>query len=76
MNRGTGITYYGKVDKDDPTIIHYWASYIEDAGVLTERMTFHRNDETSGNGKSFWSWSDGLMNCGGEYSFTATREEK
>ncbi len=76
VHRKSGISYYGKVDKDNPMIIYYWASYLKEGGVLTERLTFEKSDEMSGRGKSVWNWSDGIMSCGGEYSFTAALVEK
>ena len=76
INKKTGIAYNGRVDKDNPMIILYWASYLEDAGVLTEKIIFRKTDDANGSGHSVWYWSDGLMNCGGEYSFTAARAKK
>ena len=72
---GTGITYYGKIDSENPKITHYTANYREDAGVLSEEITFKREDETHGSGRSVWYWSDGIMSCGGEYRFSGTRKE-
>ncbi|MEA3469650.1 MAG: hypothetical protein U9R57_15715 [Thermodesulfobacteriota bacterium] len=76
VHRKSGISYYGRVDKENPMIIHYWASYLKDAGVVTERLKFEKSDNNSGKGRSVWNWSDGIMSCGGEYSFTAVRVEK
>jgi len=76
VHRKSGISYYGKVDTENPMVIHYWASYLKDGGVVTERLRFERSDETNGKGKSDWNWSDGLMSCGGHYSFTAVKVEK
>ena len=76
IHRKSGISYYGKVDTENPMIIHYWASYLKDGGVLTERLRFEKSDETNGKGRSEWNWSDGLMSCGGQYSFTAVQVEK
>ncbi len=76
VHRKSGITYYGKVDMENPMIIHYWASYLKDGGVVTERLQFEKSDETNGKGKSEWNWSDGLMSCGGQYSFTAVQVER
>ena len=76
VHRKSGNTYHGKVDTENPMIIHYWASYLKDGGVVTERLQFEKSDETSGKGKSEWNWSDGLMSCGGQYSFSAVRVEK
>jgi len=76
VHRKSGISYYGKVDTENPMIIHYWASYLKDGGVVTERLNFEKSDAAHGKGKSEWNWSDGLMSCGGQYSFTATRVEK
>ena len=76
IHRKSGISYYGKVDKDNPMIIHYWASYLKEAGVLTERIKFEKSDDENGMGKSIWNWSDGIMSCGGEYSFTSVQVEK
>ncbi len=76
VHRKSGISYYGKLDKENPMIIHYWASYQRDAGVVTERLKLEKSDNSSGKGRSVWNWSDGIMSCGGEYSFTAVRVEK
>ncbi len=76
VHRKSGISYYGKVDTENPMLIHYWASYLKDGGVVTERLRFEKSDETNGKGRSKWNWSDGLMSCGGEYSFTAVQVEK
>jgi len=32
-------------------------------------------DENTGNGNANWDWSDGLMICGGNYTFTLKREK-
>lgn len=71
LHRASGISYYGTVDKENPQLIHYWASYLKEAGVLTERIKFEKSDNNSGMGKSIWNWSDEILSCGGEYSFTA-----
>jgi len=76
VHRKSGISYYGKVDTENPMIIHYWASYQKDGGIVTERLRFEKSDETNGKGKSEWYWSDGLMSCGGQYSFTAVQVGK
>lgn len=76
VHRKSGISYYGTVDTEDPMIIHYWASYLRDGGVVTERLQFEKSNETNGKGKSEWNWSDGLMSCGGQYSFSAVQIEK
>jgi hypothetical protein len=73
VHRKSGISYYGKVDTENPMLIHYWASYLKDGGVVTERLQFKKSDDTNGEGRSEWNWSDGLMSCGGQYSFTATK---
>jgi hypothetical protein len=71
----SGITYYGKFNSENPHIIYYTASYRKEAGVLSEEIVFNRQDDNHGKGKSVWYWSDGLMHCGGEYSFTGTRKK-
>ncbi len=76
VHRKSGVSYYGKVDTENPMIIHYWASYLKDGGVVTERLQFEKSDKKNGKGKSEWNWSDGLMSCGGQYSFTAIQVEK
>ena len=76
IHRKSGISYYGKVDMENPMIIHYWANYLKDGGVVTERLRFEKSDETNGKGRSEWNWSDGLMSCGGQYRFTAVQVEK
>lgn len=75
-DRTTGITYSGTINPAKPQVIHYTASYRKDAGVVSERITFKRQDATRGSGQSVWYWGDGLMSCGGEYSFTATRKDQ
>jgi len=49
---------------------------LKEAGVLTERLKFEKSDDKSGTGISVWNWSDGIMSCGGEYSFTAIQVEE
>ncbi len=71
-DRTTGITYSGKINPNKPQTIYYTASYREDAGMISERITFKRLDESHESGTSTWYWGDGLMSCEGGYSFTAT----
>jgi len=39
-------------------------------------MNIKMTDENLGSGNANWDWSDGLMICGGNYTFTLKREEK
>jgi len=66
----SGHIFSGGVVEGNPTKIKLQASYLEDAGVVTDNINITFTSESSGTGTSKWYWSDGLMSCGGNYKFT------
>jgi hypothetical protein len=54
-------------------ILHLVASYLEEAGIISQEMTIEMADADTGSGYTHWNWSDGLMICGGQYDFTLQR---
>ena len=75
----TGTVFHGiklKTDReDDPRLIRLVASYLEEAGIISQKMNIEMSNTNSGTGSTSWSWSDGLMICGGHYIFTLKRKE-
>jgi hypothetical protein len=53
--------------------LHLVASYLEEAGIISQEMTIEMADVDTGSGYTHWNWSDGLMICGGQYDFTLQR---
>ena len=67
-----GIKLQSKGD-DDPHLIRLVASYLEEAGIISQNMTITMKNSAFGSGSTDWNWSDGLMICGGHYTFTLER---
>jgi hypothetical protein len=62
--------FNGIITEDSPRRILLKTSYLEDAGIVTEKIKITFEDEHKGLGIGNWYWSDGLMSCGGSYNFT------
>jgi hypothetical protein len=75
----TGTVFNGVQMKAAPgeqtPLIHMVASYLEQAGIISQKMIIEMTDSHSGKGNTNWNWSDGLMICGGHYTFTLKREK-
>ncbi len=75
----TGTVFHGvQVPADaegGARLIRLVASYLEEAGIISQKMNIEMVDNNFGNGNTTWNWSDGLMICGGHYTFTLKREE-
>ena len=75
----TGTVFHGlklKTDAaDNSYLMRLVASYLEEAGIISQKMNIEMTDADSGTGSTTWSWSDGLMICGGQYTFTLKRKE-
>ena len=71
----TGTVFQGVRMKADPRIIQLQASFLREAGIVSQKMNIEMIDENTGNGNANWDWSDGLMICGGNYTFTLKREK-
>ena len=69
----SGHIFNGVVVDENPQKIKLQASYLEDAGVVTDNVNITFTSENSGTGTSKWYWSDGLMSCGGSYEFIISR---
>lgn len=66
----TGNIFQGVQKAANPNFIHLRTSFLEDAGIVTEYVDIEMSDSSSGTGGGVWTWSDGLMNCGGSFSFS------
>lgn len=66
----TGNIFQGVQQTANPNLIHLRASFLEDAGIVTENVNLEMADNRSGKGGGVWTWSDGLMTCGGSFNFT------
>jgi len=75
----TGTIFHGVQLQANPgektPLIHMVASYLEQAGIISQKMIIEMTDSNSGKGNTNWNWSDGLMICGGHYTFTLKREK-
>jgi len=75
----TGTVFHGiklkSGSEKDPHLMRLVASYLEEAGIISQEMNIEMIDTNSGTGDTTWSWSDGLMICGGQYTFTLKRKE-
>ena len=71
----TGTVFQGVRMKADPRIIQLQASFLREAGIVSQKMNIEMIDENTGNGNANWDWSDGLMICGGNYTFTLKRKK-
>ena len=72
----TDTVFQGIRMQVDPSIIQLQASFLREAGIVSEKINIKMTDENLGSGNANWDWSDGLMICGGNYTFTLKREEK
>ncbi len=71
----TDTVFQGIRMKADPSIIQLQASFLREAGIVSEKINIKMTDENSGTGNANWDWSDGLMICGGNYTFVLKRKE-
>ncbi len=71
----TGTIFQGVRIKADPRIMMLEASFLREAGVVSQKVNVEMTDQDSGKGNANWSWSDGLMICGGAYEFTLKRQK-
>ncbi len=71
----TGTVFQGVRIKADPRIIMLRASFLREAGVVSQKVNIEMTDQNSGKGNASWSWSDGLMICGGNYEFILKRNK-
>ena len=69
----TGTLFQGVRMKADPRIFMLEASFLREAGIVSQKMNIKMIDLDTGSGNANWSWSDGLMICGGNYEFTLKR---
>jgi hypothetical protein len=71
----TGTIFNGVRMKANPRIMMLEASFLREAGVVSQKMNIEMTDMNSGKGNASWSWSDGLMICGGNYEFILKRKD-
>ncbi len=71
----TGTIFQGIRMQADPRIIQLQASFLREAGIVSQKINIKMTDENSGTGNANWDWSDGLMICGGNYTFTLKRKK-
>ena len=73
----TGTVFQGveMENTGDAHRIHLVASYRKEAGIISQNMNIDMLDNNRGKGSTAWYWSDGLMVCGGHYSFTLERRK-
>lgn len=71
----TGTVFHGIRMKADPRIIQLQASFLREAGIVSQKINIEMIDENTGNGNANWDWFDCLMICGGNYAFTLKREK-
>lgn len=69
----TGNVFPGFRQAANLYLIHLMGSYLKDAGIVTQYFDLQMSDSNSGLGSSVWTWSNGMYNCGGSYSFTLER---
>ena len=73
--RETGTVFQGVRMQADPHIIQLQASFLREAGIVSQKVDIKMTDENLGSGNANWDWSDGLMICGGNYTFTLKRKK-
>ena len=49
-------------------------TYTDKGGYISEDVTLDFTNDQSGRGHSSWTWSDGWLQCGGEFRFTLTKD--
>ena len=69
----TGTVFQGVRMKADPRVMLLRASFLREAGIVSQKVNIEMNDSNTGRGNANWSWSDGLMICGGGYEFNLKR---
>jgi hypothetical protein len=67
--------YKGVVEKDNPRSVIVRGTYPETGGYVTEAVRLEFDDDFSGNGYSVWVWSDGWLQCGGNFRFTLLKDQ-
>ena len=69
---GNDRDYQGTVSGSDYTCS---ASYAEDGGTTTERVTFTLSSDSTGSGKVTWDWADGVFYCSGGFDIQVSRTD-
>ena len=69
----TGNVFHGFRQPANLNLIHLMGSFLKDAGIVTQYFDLQMADSNSGSGGTVWTWSNGMYNCGGSYSFTLER---